>query len=40
MQIMSDTSASSDVLHGALRPVICLDVIITYRHRVKDKTSA
>jgi hypothetical protein len=38
MQIVSDMSASSNVLHGALRPVMCLDVITTYRYRVKDKT--
>jgi hypothetical protein len=39
-QIVSELSASSNVLHGALRLVMPVDVIITYRYRVKDKTSA
>ena len=40
MDAINYVSACSDVLHSALGPISCMGVIITFRYRVKDKTSA
>jgi putative transposase len=37
---VNDVSAGADILHVALRPIRCVGMILTYRCRVKDKTSA
>jgi putative transposase len=40
MNAIDNVSAGSDVLHDAVRPIMSEDMILTYRFRVKDKTSA
>lgn len=37
---VNDVPTSADILHVALRPIKYLGMILTYRYRVKDKTSA
>ena len=40
VHVKNNVSTGSNVLHGTIRPSISAGVIITFRYRVKDKTSA
>src|SRR6202162_6692400 len=40
VKAVNDVPSGADILHIAIRPITCLGMILTYRYRVKDKTSA